>query len=323
MATGPVAAPRPGRLSFRWILDARTDLVWYVGSSLVGWLYAGVVLLAVALLASPLEDSFGLLRLGGLEVPLTLRLLVYSSWAFLLDAPHVWSTLARTFLDPDERKVRRRELWLSWGWFLLGPAATLAPYLAGAYLGVRIPLWLGAVAFTVFFRIWAYYHVVRQHWGFMVLYKRKNEDLDPLTTKVDVWFFNLALYAPLFMFITGSIYGQTPGMPALGLESLGVTAVLHRLTQAVFVLATAGYVGIQVWLWRRATTSSTTASSGSTVGRSTCVLTGRSGSVRHASSLAACGSTWARGCSSPSPSTGGPGSTGCRRRPGWLWTGHS
>jgi uncharacterized membrane protein (DUF485 family) len=249
-------------VSFRWIIDKRNDLTWYIGSTLVGWLYVGLVLLAVSLLDNPLADAFGVIELGGLHIPITLHLLVYASWAFLLDAPHVWSTLARTFFDPEERRVRRRELLLSWVWFLVGPAAILAPYLlnlALAPLGVALPtsfLGLGAVVLTVFFRIWAYYHVVRQHWGFVSLYKRKNGDMDPEAARVDTWFFNLAFYAPLVMFMTSSIYEQTPGMPPLGLSSLAVggfsiSGAIHLVTWLVFLGAIIYYAAYQFRLWRQ------------------------------------------------------------------------
>ena len=33
--------------------------------------------------------------------------------------------------------------------------------------------------------VWAYYHVIRQHYGFLVLYKVKNRDLLPLDNKLD------------------------------------------------------------------------------------------------------------------------------------------
>ena len=113
---------------------------------------------------------------------LDLRLLVVVSWAILLDAPHVWATLARTLFDPDEWRVRGRScgvpfsgfwsvLWRSWSPYLL--AALMAR------LGRPIPvssMAIGAVTFFVLFRLWAYYHVVRQHWGFFALYKRKADD---------------------------------------------------------------------------------------------------------------------------------------------------
>lgn len=247
------------RVTLRWLIDRRNDLVWYIGSALAGWLYVALVLLAVHSLAHPLDDAFGVIRLGGVEIPLTLQLLVYGSWAFLLDAPHIWSTLARTFLDPEERVQRRRALRLSWAWFLLGPALMLLPYGINTLFGLHLPpsvLVLGAVLFTVFFRIWAYYHVVRQHWGFVALYKRKNGDMDPLAGRVDAWCFNLLFYAPLVMFITGSVYGRTPGFPPLGLDRLVVggwnlSAGLFALTWVVFLAALLWYAGFQVRLWRQ------------------------------------------------------------------------
>ena len=77
------------------------------------------------------------------------------------------------------------------GWFAVGPVAVLAPY----WLGALVPLApqqmaLGENLFFLFFRLWAYYHVVRQHWGFLALYRRKNEDpRDLMEGRADSWFF--------------------------------------------------------------------------------------------------------------------------------------
>jgi hypothetical protein len=261
------AAPlsRPVRpVSFAWILDAKNDLIWYIGSALAGWLYVGLIFLAVWRLDDPLHGEFGRLRLGGLEIPLTLKLLVYSSWALLVDAPHVWSTLARTYFDPEERHLRRRELWLSWGWFFFGPALILAPYAVAWLLkplGIDLPpgaLPLGVILFYVFFRLWAYYHVVRQHWGFFMLYKRKNGDMAPGVNRVDTWCFNLLLYSPLVLFIAGPIYSKTPGMPPLGLEFLrwgnfSLPALLNGVAWITFLGSLLFWAGYQVYLWRSGT----------------------------------------------------------------------
>ncbi|MFZ5825776.1 MAG: hypothetical protein ACOY94_15875 [Bacillota bacterium] len=249
-------------ISFRWIIDKRSDLLYYIGSALVGWLYAGVALLAVALLDDPMRDAFAVIKLGGIHIPLTLQLLVFSSWAFLLDAPHVWSTLARTFFDPDEWRVRRREMLISLGWFLVAPTAILTPYLVGwalAPFGITLPpftLGLGALLFTVFFRLWAYYHVVRQHWGFLILYKRKNGDMEAQSSLVDTWFFNLSLYAPLIIFLFGPLFSKTPGLPKIPFDSftvggIRVAGVIYPLAWAVFAGAILLYLGYQVYLWRR------------------------------------------------------------------------
>ena len=184
MAVAEVSPAAP-RVRFSWILGPRKDLLFYIGSALAGWAYLALILWAVGRLEDPLRDPLGTVQLGGWAIPLTLELLVIASWALILDAPHVWATLARTLFDPDEWRLRGRELRFSFVWFAVGPAAILAPYLAAAALrplGVELSagrLALGAVVFFVFFRLWAYYHVVRQHWGFFQLYKRKADDFGP------------------------------------------------------------------------------------------------------------------------------------------------
>ena len=46
--------------------------------------------------------------------------------------------------------------------------------------------------------VWAYYHVIRQHYGFMVLYKVKNRDLRPLDNRLDRLFLGVMLVVPPF-----------------------------------------------------------------------------------------------------------------------------
>ena len=46
--------------------------------------------------------------------------------------------------------------------------------------------------------VWAYYHVIRQHYGFMVLYKVKNRDLLPLDNRLDRLFLGVMMIFPPF-----------------------------------------------------------------------------------------------------------------------------
>ena len=46
--------------------------------------------------------------------------------------------------------------------------------------------------------VWAYYHVIRQHYGFMVLYKVKNRDLRPLDNTLDRLFLGVTTVFPPF-----------------------------------------------------------------------------------------------------------------------------
>lgn len=242
---------------WNWIHSARADLTWYVGSALAGWIYVAMVLALGHGLRDPLRDPFYVLRIGPSTVALTLGLVVVASWAFLIDAPHVWGTLARTFLDPDEWSGRRRILLASLALFALGPVAVFGPYLAGMVVPLSpATMALGSSVFFVFFRLWAYYHVVRQHWGFLVLYKRRNDDWeDASENRADLWFFNAALYFPLLLFVTAPWYEET-GMPALGLGSVvfgesSIASILRPIVLVAYPVAIAGYVGFQCRRYRQ------------------------------------------------------------------------
>src|SRR5437879_9483263 len=135
------AGTRTSVISLRWIINAREDLIWFIGS--VASSYALLILYFAGIL--PL-------------IPMV------AGWAILIDAPHVFGTFSRTYFDASEWKTRMRLLLGSLLFFVVGPAMVL--------LGV---------GFTFFFiaALWAYYHLVNQHYGFMVLYKQKNHDLAP------------------------------------------------------------------------------------------------------------------------------------------------
>ena len=157
------AAPAARALSVRWIIGAREDLVWFIGS----------VLTSYALFA---------LYVGGL-VPLVPMV---AAWAILVDAPHVFATFSRTYFDREERRARGRLLWWSLLFFAAGPVAVLA-----------------GAGFVFFFvaALWAYYHLVKQHYGFMVLYKKKNADLDRVDNFLDRAFLLLAFTYPFARFV--------------------------------------------------------------------------------------------------------------------------
>jgi hypothetical protein len=150
-------------VSMRWIIGARDDLVWFIGS----------VASSYALLA---------LYVGGV-LPL---LPMVAAWAILIDAPHVFGTFSRTYFDREERRARARLLWGSLAFFAVGPLMVVAG--------------LGLVFFFLA-ALWAYYHLVKQHYGFMVLYKKKNADLAPTDNALDRLFILLALTYPFVAFV--------------------------------------------------------------------------------------------------------------------------
>jgi hypothetical protein len=158
-----IDSPRARAISARWIISARDDLVWLIGSVASSYL----------LLA---------LYVGGI-LPLVPMV---AAWAILIDAPHVFGTFSRTYFDRTERQNRGRLLWSSLLFFAVGPLMVVAG--------------LGLVFFFLA-ALWAYYHLVKQHYGFMVLYKKKNHDLAPVDNALDRLLLLFAFNYPFVAFI--------------------------------------------------------------------------------------------------------------------------
>ena len=187
---------RSQAISLRWIISAREDLIWFIGSVAASYL---LLILYVT----------GVLPL----IPMV------AGWAILIDAPHVFGTLSRTYFDRSEWKTRRRLLLGSLLFFVVGPALVL--------------LGLG---FTFFFvaALWAYYHLVKQHYGFMVLYKKKNNDLAPIDNALDRLLLMFAFNYPFVAFIANDPTAMARVPPIL---RGGVNAVAMLLLIGTIVLA--------------------------------------------------------------------------------------
>ena len=194
---------RSRTVSLRWIISAREDLVWFIGS--VASSYALLVLYVTGV------------------VPL---IPMVAGWAILIDAPHVFGTFSRTYFDAFEWKTRKRLLLASLLFFIVGPAMVL----------------LGA-GFTFFFiaALWAYYHLVKQHYGFMVLYKKKNNDLAPTDNALDRLLLMFAFNYPFVAFIAGDPTAMARVPP-----------ILRRGVNTVAMLLLIGTIALGIgWLVRQ------------------------------------------------------------------------
>ncbi len=154
---------RASAIALRWIISGREDLVWFIGSVVSSYLLFALYIAGVL----PLLPMVAL-------------------WAILIDAPHVFGTFSRTYFDRTERQQRGRLLWSSLAFFAVGPLLVLAGF--------------GFVFFFVA-ALWAYYHLAKQHYGFMVLYKKKNSDLAPIDNALDRWLLVFAFNYPFVEFI--------------------------------------------------------------------------------------------------------------------------
>lgn len=187
---------RSSAISLRWIINPREDLIWFIGSVVASY---GLLILYVT----------GVLPL----IPMV------AGWAILIDAPHVFGTFSRTYFDRSEWKTRKRLMLGSLLFFVVGPVLVL--------LGV---------GFTFFFvaALWAYYHLVKQHYGFMVLYKKKNHDLAPIDNALDRWLLMFAFNYPFVAFIAHDPAAMARVPPIL---RGGVNAVATVLLIGTIVLA--------------------------------------------------------------------------------------
>jgi uncharacterized membrane protein len=204
--TAEIVAPRAKArvLSMRWIINARDDLIWFIGS-----VASSYVLFA--------------LYVSGV-IPL---LPMVAFWAILIDAPHVFGTFSRTYFDRTERQNRPRLLWGSLLFFLVGPLLVL--------------LKLGFFFFFVA-ALWAYYHLVKQHYGFMVLYKKKNGDLAAIDNALDRFLLLFAFNYPFVAFIANDREAMAR-VPPLLLK--GVNGLALILLSGTIVLAVV-WVGRQI-----------------------------------------------------------------------------
>src|SRR5438132_6319676 len=184
---------RPRAISLRWIINAREDLIWFVGS--VASSYALLILYIIGVL--PL-------------IPMV------AGWAILIDAPHVFGTLSRTYFDRSEWKVRQRLLLGSLLFFVVGPALVLLGF-----------------GFTFFFiaALWAYYHLVKQHYGFMVLYKKKNNDLAPTDNALDRLLLMFAFNYPFVAFIANdpAAMARVPPILRSGVNAFAIVLLMGAI----------------------------------------------------------------------------------------------
>ena len=158
-----ITKPVAGAISLRWIISARDDAIWFIGSVVSSYLLLFLYVRGI--------------------VPL---IPMVAAWAILIDAPHVFGTFSRTYFDRTERHNRARLLWGSLLFFAIGPVLVLAGF---------------GFVFLFVAALWAYYHLVKQHYGFMVLYKKKNGDLARVDNFLDRAFLLFAFNYPFVEFI--------------------------------------------------------------------------------------------------------------------------
>lgn len=158
------------QVTARWITNRNFDLLWYIGACLT---------------------SYALIYLNlGLGIS---ALFLWWLWIVTVDGPHIFATISRTYLDTEERQQKARLLLRSLLWFLLGPATLLVAFFSKNLFAFLL--------FLTFAQMWAYWHVVRQHYGFLVLYQKKNGEVTGKKNPIDYWIFYVLMLFPFVSFL--------------------------------------------------------------------------------------------------------------------------
>lgn len=161
-------------------------------------------------------------------------------WQISVNGPHFFATISRTYCDKEEWKQRKTLLLASLLWIGLGPSMLAMDGVVSS----SIP----SIVFYLFQLGWAYYHVVRQHYGLFCIYQKKNLEVSGHQNTRDYWCFNVAMFAPLLIWLLR----YPPYREAYfgGLEDV-VDMVVAGAT-ILMVAALVGYVLNVVWeYWRK------------------------------------------------------------------------
>lgn len=217
----PVAQP--------WIISRRDDLLWFQGSVL-----AGVALLLFFWLQPPLRN-------GSYTIwnPVVMVLLL---WGILFDGTHVWGTYARSYFAPDA--TSRAALPGRWSWAVIAVGPVIA-VIDHALLKPGPSLlsnagWLFR-SFLVVAYLWAYWHLVRQHYGFLVLYRRKAGETDRRGNRLDALLLWTGTLYPYLRFSLSESFEKS-GLPQI--VPAGLLAPLRTALDVAFIAVMAGIVAL-------------------------------------------------------------------------------
>ena len=158
-----------GSITNNWIMSPGKDL---------GWLFLPLVACWIILLSLPNET-----------IQKDLPVWVWVSFVLVVDVGHVWSTLFRTYFDKQEFRNHRKLL-------------ILAPIICFILFFI-----IAGASQKLFWTILAYvavFHFVKQQYGFLAIYKSRNQDWRIKKIFKDKWIIYLSMIYPIaYWHLTG------------------------------------------------------------------------------------------------------------------------
>lgn len=186
----------------RWIVSAHYDLAFFIGSCLLTFAFYGLYRAA---------HNFGFL-LHGDSI-----LITYFFFTALFDHPHIFQTFARTHADREE--FQKRKVLYTWG---------LAGFIAIGFVFVALKLEAYLIVGAAVYGTW---HIIKQHYGFLKIYKALNDDRAPLDNWLDGLTYFTGMFACFFndygdvrgpLVVYGDVKVSVPNLPGEWGEGLWI-----------------------------------------------------------------------------------------------------
>lgn len=209
------------RVSARWLVSRRYDLTFFIGGAVLTLVFLGL---------------YELLERLGMPIHGESVLITYFVYTALFDHPHIFQTFSRTHLDRTELSRHRAT-------HTYGLAAFIA--IGFGVAAMRLERELIVVA-----AIYGSWHIVRQHWGFLRIYKALNDDFSPIDDWIDGVLFYAGMAALILYDYTGPgettvVYGElTARFPV-------IPDWISQTTWWLFVSSGVAFVGRQAWLLKQ------------------------------------------------------------------------
>ncbi|MEK7390053.1 MAG: hypothetical protein AAB036_10180 [Elusimicrobiota bacterium] len=196
-----------------WIVSERFD---------AAFIFAPALLSVAAVL------GFAALRPAGLPLWGWITIVMF------VDGAHSWAILHRTYLDPDEWS-RRKTLFLCFP-----PAYWLCAFIVYS---------MDALVFWRLFAAFAYYHVIRQQYGFMRYYQSLHREPPGWSRLLDsAAIYAAMLYPLLFRYADPSRSWAFVFMPG---DMIRLPAELLAPARALYQLTLTAFAARQAWLLAR------------------------------------------------------------------------
>lgn len=142
--------------------NKKADRFYIIYSSVAGFLLIGFYYLLRTTLGWGLDSSF---------------LLTFLLFTIFFDIRHLFPTYSRTLLDKQYMKENRKWFYLAWLVIIIVPMLGFVVLSVGEYQSYN-----SYIVFSFLLRatyVFGFYHLVKQNWGFMAIYKKKfNEPED-------------------------------------------------------------------------------------------------------------------------------------------------